>query len=55
MLGKRCSIVMLEQVTLERGFGAQAGRFFQNLLEEHGVQVHPGEELDRFEGEGRVA
>ncbi len=44
MLGKRCSIVMQEQVTLERGFGGQAGRFFQNLLEQHGVQVHPGEE-----------
>ncbi len=55
MLGKRCSIVMLEQVTLERGFGQQAGRFFQDLLEKHGVQVHPGEELDRFEGDGRVA
>ena len=55
MLGKRCSIVMLEQVTLERGFGQQAGRFFQELLERHGVQVHAGEELDRFEGEGRVA
>ena len=34
MLGKRCSIVMQEQVTLERGFGAQAGRFFQELLED---------------------
>ncbi len=55
MLGKQCSIVMLEQVTLERGFGQQAGRFFQELLEKHGVQVHPGEELDRFEGDGRVA
>ena len=55
MLGKRCSIVMQEQVTLERGFGAEAGRFFQGLLEEHGVQVHPSDELARFEGDGRVA
>jgi len=55
MLGKRCSIVMQEQVTLERGFGQQAGRFFQGLLEQHGVQVYPGDELARFEGEGRVS
>jgi 3-phenylpropionate/trans-cinnamate dioxygenase ferredoxin reductase subunit len=55
MLGKRCSIVMQEQVTLERGFGAQAGRFFQDLLEQHGVVVHPEEELARFGGSGGVA
>ncbi len=55
MMGKRCSIVMQEQLTLERGFGRQAGRFFQDLLEQHGVRVHPGEELARFQGSGRVA
>ena len=32
-LDKRCAIVMQEEATLERGFGAQAGRFFQELLE----------------------
>ncbi len=30
------------------------GSFFQRLLEEHGVTVHGGDELERFEGEGRV-
>jgi 3-phenylpropionate/trans-cinnamate dioxygenase ferredoxin reductase subunit len=55
LLGKSCTIVMQEQATLERGFGAQAGRFFQHLLEAHGVKVHGGDELERFEGEGRVA
>ena len=55
MLGKRCAIVMQEQRTLERGFGATAGAFFQALLEEHGVRVYHGDELERFEGEGRVA
>ena len=54
MLGKRCTIVMQEQVTLERGFGARAGRFAQDLLEEHGVTVHAQDELERFEGDGRV-
>jgi 3-phenylpropionate/trans-cinnamate dioxygenase ferredoxin reductase subunit len=55
MMGKRCTIVMQEQTTLERGFGARAGRFFQELLEAHGVTVHGEDELERFEGDGRVA
>jgi 3-phenylpropionate/trans-cinnamate dioxygenase ferredoxin reductase subunit len=55
MMGKRCTIVMQEQHTLERGFGAAAGRFFQGLLESHGVRVHPADELERFEGGGIVA
>jgi len=54
MLGKRCSIVMQEQLTLERGFGPQAGHFFQDLLEQHGVTVHPAQDLARFSGGGRV-
>ncbi len=55
LTGKRCTIVMQEQTTLERGFGSTAGRFFQELLEEHGVTVHGEDELERFEGDGRVA
>jgi 3-phenylpropionate/trans-cinnamate dioxygenase ferredoxin reductase subunit len=54
-LGKNCTIVMQEEHTLERTFGAQAGRFFQGLLEDHGVRVHGREELDHFEGDGSVA
>jgi 3-phenylpropionate/trans-cinnamate dioxygenase ferredoxin reductase subunit len=50
-----CTIVMQEAVTLERGFGAQAGRFFQTTLKDHGVEIHGEDELDRFEGaDGRV-
>jgi 3-phenylpropionate/trans-cinnamate dioxygenase ferredoxin reductase component len=50
-----CAIVMQEAVTLERGFGAQAGRFFQGRLQEHGIEVHGEQELDHFEGsDGRV-
>jgi 3-phenylpropionate/trans-cinnamate dioxygenase ferredoxin reductase subunit len=31
------------------------GRFFQGVLEDHGVTVHGGQEVDRFEGaDGRV-
>src|SRR5439155_6279839 len=54
-LGNRCTIVMQEKATLERGFGAQAATFFQGLLEEHGVTVHGEDELERFEGHGHVA
>jgi 3-phenylpropionate/trans-cinnamate dioxygenase ferredoxin reductase subunit len=52
--GTSCAIVMMEEVTLERNFGADAGRFFQGVLEEHGVEIHGGEELGAFEGDGRV-
>jgi 3-phenylpropionate/trans-cinnamate dioxygenase ferredoxin reductase subunit len=54
LIGKHCTIVMQEEHTLERTFGARAGRFFQELLEAHGVTVHGDDELERFEGEGRV-
>ena len=54
MLGKEATIVMQEQATLERGFGKQAGRFFQGLLESHGIEVHGSDELERFEGDGCV-
>jgi len=50
-----CQIVMQEAITLERGFGAAAGRFFQDRLEEHGIVVHGEDALERFEGaDGRV-
>ncbi len=55
LIGKHCTIVMQEQATLERGFGERVGRFFQDLLESHGVTVHGSDELERFEGDGRVA
>jgi 3-phenylpropionate/trans-cinnamate dioxygenase ferredoxin reductase subunit len=50
--GVDCTIVMMEDVTFEPFFGEKVGRFFQDVLEEHGVTVHGGEELDRFEGDG---
>ena len=54
-LGSSCTLVMQERVTLSRGFGEQAGRFFQSRLQEHGVTVFGDDELDRLEGaDGRV-
>jgi 3-phenylpropionate/trans-cinnamate dioxygenase ferredoxin reductase subunit len=53
--GRDCALVMMEDVTLERFFGKEVGGFFQGVLEEHGIDVHGGQELERFEGsDGRV-
>jgi 3-phenylpropionate/trans-cinnamate dioxygenase ferredoxin reductase component len=53
--GVSCTIAMLEEVTHERFFGKEVGAFFQRVLEEHGVKVHGGQEVERFEGsDGRV-
>jgi 3-phenylpropionate/trans-cinnamate dioxygenase ferredoxin reductase subunit len=51
LMGKRATIVMQEDVTLERGFGTRAGRFFQEMLESHGIVVHGADGLERFEGD----
>jgi 3-phenylpropionate/trans-cinnamate dioxygenase ferredoxin reductase component len=52
--GVKCTIVMMEDVALSRTFGEDAGRWFQEKLEAHGVALHGGEELEAFEGDGRV-
>jgi 3-phenylpropionate/trans-cinnamate dioxygenase ferredoxin reductase subunit len=55
LFGHRCTIVMREPVCLEPQFGAEVGGFFQGVLEEHGIEVHGSDELERFEGQdGRV-
>jgi 3-phenylpropionate/trans-cinnamate dioxygenase ferredoxin reductase component len=48
--GVKCSIVMLENITLEGFYGDKVGGFFQGVLEDHGVDVYGGQELERFEG-----
>ena len=53
--GSRCSIVAMEDVALSRTFGDDAGGWFQRLLESKGIEFHGGEELDAFEGDGRVS
>jgi 3-phenylpropionate/trans-cinnamate dioxygenase ferredoxin reductase component len=52
--GVKCTMAMIEEVALSRTFGDDAGRWFQERLEEHGVEVLGGEELEAFEGDGRV-
>jgi len=52
--GVKCTILMMEDVALSRVFGENAGRWFHEMLEARGVTVHGGEELEAFEGDGRV-
>jgi 3-phenylpropionate/trans-cinnamate dioxygenase ferredoxin reductase subunit len=54
-LGVSCSILMQEEVVLERVLGRPVGEWVQRRLEERGVEVHGGDSLERFEGSaGRV-
>jgi 3-phenylpropionate/trans-cinnamate dioxygenase ferredoxin reductase component len=52
-LGKQCELVMLEEVTFERFYGTEVGRYFQDVLTENGVNVHASQELERFGGDGK--
>jgi 3-phenylpropionate/trans-cinnamate dioxygenase ferredoxin reductase subunit len=52
--GVQCTIIAMEDVALSRTFGTDAGRWFQDRLESHGVAFHGGETLSAFEGDGRV-
>ena len=53
-MGKKCAIVMQEEITLELPFGKDVGGFFHRLLEGKGVDIHGGDELARVEGDERV-
>jgi 3-phenylpropionate/trans-cinnamate dioxygenase ferredoxin reductase subunit len=55
-LGCRCSMLMLEEFTLERHFGSAVGGWVMDQLRSRGVEIHGTDELERFEGaDGRVA
>ncbi|MDQ3719775.1 MAG: NAD(P)/FAD-dependent oxidoreductase [Actinomycetota bacterium] len=55
-LGRQCTIVMQEDEVLERTVGPSLAPFFGSILREHGVKIHGGDSLDRFEGsDGRVS
>ncbi|MDP9243691.1 MAG: FAD-dependent oxidoreductase [Chloroflexota bacterium] len=53
--GTKCTMVMLEDVVFSRTFGEEVGRYFHELLESKGIEIHGGEELDSFIGEERVS
>lgn len=52
--GVQCAIVMMEEVALSRTFGEEPGRWFHELLASKGVEMHGGETLQAFEGDGDV-
>ncbi|MBA3301832.1 MAG: FAD-dependent oxidoreductase [Thermoleophilaceae bacterium] len=53
--GVSTSVLMQEEVPLERSFGADVARFFEGVLAEHGVSLVTQDEFERFEGaDGRV-
>jgi 3-phenylpropionate/trans-cinnamate dioxygenase ferredoxin reductase component len=52
-LGRRCTILMREATAFAHHLGDRAGRLVQDRLEDHGVRFVAGDELERFEGDGR--
>jgi len=50
--GRRCTLVMQEELPLSLGFGRTAGEFFAGVLRSHGVDLVGGDALGRFEGDG---
>lgn len=54
-LGISCSLLMQEDVVLERVLGREVGGWVQRNLEQRGVEVHGADSLASFEGaDGRV-
>ena len=51
VLGKQCTLVMLEDGPLSTGFGKAASGFFAELLGSHGIEFVTGDGVARFEGE----
>jgi 3-phenylpropionate/trans-cinnamate dioxygenase ferredoxin reductase component len=49
--GTDCALVMREEVALSRNFGEEGGRWFHDLLESKGIEIHAGETLAAFEGD----
>jgi 3-phenylpropionate/trans-cinnamate dioxygenase ferredoxin reductase component len=53
--GKRCTIVMMEEVATSQAFGEEVGRYFHDVLSSNGVELVGGEMLEAFLGDGRVS
>jgi 3-phenylpropionate/trans-cinnamate dioxygenase ferredoxin reductase subunit len=54
VLGKRCTLVMEEDIPCSLAFGGTAGEFFDGVLRDHGIERVTGDSVARFEGDGRV-
>src|SRR4051795_4023096 len=53
--GTDCALVMMEDVALSRTFGEEVGRWFHELLESKGIEIHGGETLAAFEGDDHAS
>ncbi len=53
-LGKKVTVLMLEDEPMEAGFGPAVARWIRGLLESKGIDLRGGQQLERFEGDGRV-
>jgi 3-phenylpropionate/trans-cinnamate dioxygenase ferredoxin reductase subunit len=53
-MGKRCTLVMMEDSPLSTGFGPAVGAWAASLLRSHGVELVVADPLSRFEGTERV-
>jgi 3-phenylpropionate/trans-cinnamate dioxygenase ferredoxin reductase component len=53
--GTDCAIVTMEEVVLSRTFGEEVGRWFHELLESKGIEIHGGETLAAFEGDDHAS
>jgi 3-phenylpropionate/trans-cinnamate dioxygenase ferredoxin reductase subunit len=53
-MGKRCTLVMIEDAPLSTHFGDAAGGFFAGVLGAHGIDCVTADPAVRFEGDGRV-
>lgn len=52
--GKRCTLVMVEELPLSLSFGDEIGRWFDDLLRGRGVEIVAGQTVQTYEGDGRV-
>ncbi len=52
LLGKTCTLVMQENLPMERGFGPVAGQFVHDLLTGHGIEIVGGADVVGFDGDG---
>ena len=53
-LGLDCTVLMMEEEPMERGFGARVGRHVRSGLEAHGVTVRGGVDVQGFAGGERI-
>lgn len=51
-MGKRCTLVAMEETPMSAGFGPAVGAWVGDLLRAHGVELALGETLSAFEGSG---